>query len=260
MQFFLTPHQLADKCETTKRTVLFYDEKRILIPKLIDEKGFRKYTSQQITHLKLLLLLQTSNVSIDQIYKYLKQTNYSYLKLYKKYENLLQEITSTINQHLKEIDHSFNKFINPTTKFELKTIHETNYYSLETFIKPNDSFKILEKIQSYFDNFPLMPIFIIEFKASPTPDEERVIHIGISKENRLKPKDKFRDLFTLKTINSQKAYSRTFLMKKNDESNYLNKLNNYMNNFKPTISKALLVLHDREPTQKQYIFESNLLL
>jgi DNA-binding transcriptional MerR regulator len=260
MQFFLTPHQLAEKCDTTKRTVLFYDEKKILSPKLLDNKGFRKYTNSQVVHLKLLLLLQVANVSIDNIHKYLKQTNYSYLKLYKKYEDLIRATQSKINEHYLEISKGFNKVATPLAIFGLKTIHDINYYSLESYMSPNDSFKIVDKIQSYFDHLSLTPTFIIEFGATPTPNEEQIVNIGIAKEGRLKPKDKHQDLFTLRTITSQKSYSRTFLMKKTNESNYVNNLNDYMKSLKPNTKKALLVLHNREAGQKQYICEANLLL
>jgi DNA-binding transcriptional MerR regulator len=260
MRYFLTPHQLAEECNTTKRTILFYNEKGILIPKILDDKGFRSYTSAQVANLKLLLLLQVAGIPLNEIKEHLLQTNYSYSKLYTKYSNHIQKATGTLNQFILDINNNFNKVNTSFEKYEIKIFNEVTYYSLESYINFEDSFHILNALGSYFDNFPLTPTSILEFGAEESTTEEQLINIGITKEGRMKPKEKYKHLFKLRTINSQKSLSRTFLMHKNKELSHLYALSNKIRSDKYKAKKALLIIHNREPDQKSYICESNILL
>jgi DNA-binding transcriptional MerR regulator len=71
MKLTLTPGELAKLAGTTKRTVLFYDQKGILKPTNIASNGYRSYENKQILEYQMILLLTTLGVSLEEIQKYL---------------------------------------------------------------------------------------------------------------------------------------------------------------------------------------------
>lgn len=89
-QDLLTIGEFAKLAETTKRTVLWYEEEEILKPKQIDpENGYRLYGTDQIIDFKTILLLRRLNFSLTEI----KAKNQSTEKLFKAKEKTLgQEI------------------------------------------------------------------------------------------------------------------------------------------------------------------------
>lgn len=72
MSNLITAGELAKLATTTKRTILFYDEKGILKPKHINEKKYRFYEERQVLDYQMILLLSTLEVSLEQIKNYLK--------------------------------------------------------------------------------------------------------------------------------------------------------------------------------------------
>jgi DNA-binding transcriptional MerR regulator len=66
-EVLLTAGEFARLARTTKRTVLWYDEKGILEPHKIDDSGYRWYTSQQILDFQSVLLMRKLGFSIAEI-------------------------------------------------------------------------------------------------------------------------------------------------------------------------------------------------
>ena len=63
----LTAGQFAKLARTTKRTILWYDEKGILEPSAVDDSGYRRYTPQQILDFQSISLMRKLGFSIAEI-------------------------------------------------------------------------------------------------------------------------------------------------------------------------------------------------
>ena len=71
MNNYITPGELAKLAGTTKRTVLWYDQKGVLRPKVVDEKGNRLYVQEQILDYQRIFLLTNLGVSLKEIKDFL---------------------------------------------------------------------------------------------------------------------------------------------------------------------------------------------
>ena len=73
MDNLITAGELAKLASTTKRTILFYDEKDVLKPVKVNGANYRYYLESQILDFQRILLLSTLGVSLDEMKKYLKK-------------------------------------------------------------------------------------------------------------------------------------------------------------------------------------------
>lgn len=93
--------ELADTCETTVRTVQYYDNKGLLAPSGYSEGGRRLYTETDAEQLRFILLLKTLGLSLNQIKGVLESPNRNtVLKL------LLDERAEEISRELDEQTHA----------------------------------------------------------------------------------------------------------------------------------------------------------
>lgn len=74
MDNLITAGELAKLVSTTKRTILFYDEKDVLKPVKVNGANYRYYFESQILDFQRILLLSTLGVSLDEMKKYLKKS------------------------------------------------------------------------------------------------------------------------------------------------------------------------------------------
>jgi len=66
-QNLLTPAEFAKLARTTKRTVLWYAEKGILLPHTTSESGYRLYLPEQIIDFQSILLMRKLGVALEDI-------------------------------------------------------------------------------------------------------------------------------------------------------------------------------------------------
>ncbi len=92
-QDLLNIGDFAKMAETTKRTVLWYEEKGILKPKQVDtENGYRLYAIDQIIDFKAILLLRKLDFSIEEIRSFLAKQHTPEALFNLKKKALQQEI------------------------------------------------------------------------------------------------------------------------------------------------------------------------
>lgn len=129
---------------TTKQTLIYYEKEGMIHPKR-DENNYRNYTQKDIDIIKLILLLRSMDISIDDI-KFVLNNQLSIREaLNNKKENIkhskteLDEIDKKIQNYIKrrKVKISFND-----QKLENWSIQDT-LYLYNNFIKYNDI--IIEK-------------------------------------------------------------------------------------------------------------------
>jgi DNA-binding transcriptional MerR regulator len=67
-----TAGELAKACNVTVRTVQYYHERGLLLPSTIGTGGRRIYTDDDLKRLKLICLLRSIDLSLDDIDNILK--------------------------------------------------------------------------------------------------------------------------------------------------------------------------------------------
>ncbi len=103
MDAFITPGEFAKLACTTKRTILFYDQKGVLKPERIDLRGFRYYSQRQILDYQMVLLLTTLGISLKEIKEYLNNHG-KLVELFKEKRPTILKEMSTLEFNLKNID------------------------------------------------------------------------------------------------------------------------------------------------------------
>ena len=111
MKLTLTAGELAKLSGTTKRTILFYDQKGILKPTNIAPNGYRSYENKQILEYQMILLLTTLGISIKDIQQYLSYNG--------SLDNLFEDKKESIKKQIQWL--SFNLTNLETYMTNLKT-------------------------------------------------------------------------------------------------------------------------------------------
>lgn len=100
----LTAGEFAGLARTTKRTVLWYEEKGILKPKSVDpDNGYRLYEPNQIIDFQAILLLRKLNFSIAEIKGFLANHR-SIETLFNLKRKALNEEISILTEALKDTE------------------------------------------------------------------------------------------------------------------------------------------------------------
>ncbi|MDP1721830.1 MAG: MerR family transcriptional regulator [Candidatus Gottesmanbacteria bacterium] len=81
MNNLITAGEFAKLASTTKRTILFYDQKGVLKPVRVNSSKYRYYDQRQILDYQRILLLSNLGVSLGEMKKYLR-TNGDLAKLF----------------------------------------------------------------------------------------------------------------------------------------------------------------------------------
>jgi len=103
MTNLISAGELAKLASTTKRTILFYDEKGVLKPREVNEKKYRLYEQSQVLDYQMILLLSTLGVSLDQIKTYLKNRG-KLAQLFSAKKTLIQKQINLLQFNLNNLE------------------------------------------------------------------------------------------------------------------------------------------------------------
>lgn len=92
MKLTLTAGELAKLSGTTKRTILFYDQKGILKPATIAPNGYRSYENKQILEYQMILLLTTLGIPLEEIQQFLSYSGNLQTLFERKKDHIKQQI------------------------------------------------------------------------------------------------------------------------------------------------------------------------
>ena len=130
MDNLITAGELAKLASTTKRTILFYDEKGVLKPVKVNSANYRYYLESQILDFQRILLLSTLGVSLDEMKRYLRK-NGDLAKLFDDKKGLIEKEIKLLEFNLKNL-----------TKFQV------NLKANGTMVNPE--IKVLAPFSIYF--------------------------------------------------------------------------------------------------------------
>lgn len=195
MDNLITAGELAKLASTTKRTILFYDEKGVLKPVKVNSAKYRYYLERQVLDYQRILLLSTLGVSLGEMKKYLRK-NGNLAKLFDDKKELIEKEMRILEFNL----HNLTKFqnnlkangtlINP----EVKIIPPTGVY----FIEKEGSYakirqyceELSEMFENKGDNFTTLAIFE---EPGYRPKKSR-IRVGAMATKGMKMKDEYKNI------------------------------------------------------------------
>lgn len=132
MDNLITAGELAKLASTTKRTILFYDEKDVLKPVKVNGANYRYYLESQILDYQRILLLSTLGVSLDEMKKYLRK-NGDLAKLFDDKKDLIEKEIRLLEFNLQSLTRfQANLKVNGTmVNPEIKVVPPFGVYFIE---------------------------------------------------------------------------------------------------------------------------------
>lgn len=84
-------HEFAALCHTSKDTLLHYDKKNLLKPKITAENGYRYYDIEQFFRYDLITVLKDTGSTLEEIKSYLNNSPADMVQIIRERINLLQK-------------------------------------------------------------------------------------------------------------------------------------------------------------------------
>lgn len=188
----LTIGEFAKLAETTKRTVLWYEEKGILKPKQINpENSYRLYSTDQIIDFKAILLLRKLNFSIEEIKSFLSKNNSPETLFNLKKKSLKQEIAE-LQSTLQDTEKYYVNLQKTGTLVDplVKTFKPFLVYYINKQGPYREIGGYFEELRSYFENIPKNTLGLTIYEGrgyQPTNAKTKICFI---KRPGLKPNNK----------------------------------------------------------------------
>ncbi len=137
MDKLITAGEFAKWACTTKRTILFYDQKGVLKPYKVNNEGYRSYLERQILDYQRILLLSSLGVSLDEMRQHLEQNG--------DLVQLFDEKKEMIEKEIRQLE--FN--LTSLTKFQANLKANGTMISPEVKVIPSFGVYYIEKEGSY---------------------------------------------------------------------------------------------------------------
>jgi len=210
MNNFITTGELAKLAGTTKRTILFYDEKGVLKPVKINSKGYRFYLESQVLDYQKILLLTTLGITLDDISVHLKNKG-SLTQLFNDKKSQIKKEINTLKFNLNSLE-TFSKNVSANgtmVKPEIKTLKPFDVYYIEKigpYAKIADYCQELAGMfERYGKDFTTLAVF-----ENPTYQPKRSkIRIGALAKKGMKVNEKYKDVVKHITFSPGKVISHT---------------------------------------------------
>ena len=102
MDNLITTGEFAKLAATTKRTIIYYDQKGVLKPAMVNDAQYRFYQERQILDYQRILLLSTLGVSLEEMKRYLKKTG-NLSKFFDEKKELIEKEILLLEFNLKNV-------------------------------------------------------------------------------------------------------------------------------------------------------------
>lgn len=188
-QSLLTAGQFAKLARTTKRTVLWYDQKGILKPQHLDDSGYRFYAPHQILDFQSVLLMRKLGLSITEIALLLSKDR-SMHHLFEAQRGalerqigLLQRMLSDTNQYYENLDATgtlVRPAVNQVAAFDMYYIAKQGPYAR---IKDYAT-----ELQGMFEVLPGNTVWLSAFMAPSYQPARADMKIGVRCQPGMRPK------------------------------------------------------------------------
>jgi len=176
----LTAGEFAKLARTTKRTVLWYDQKGILKPQHVDDSGYRFYAPRQILDFQSVLLMRKLGFSITDIAMQLASGR-SMPHLFEQQRGILERQIKMLQRVLDDTNHYYENLRTTGTLVQpvLKHVPSFDMYYLS---KQGAYAQIKEynfELRSAFEVLPENCVWLTAFMASSYQPAKADMKIGV---------------------------------------------------------------------------------
>jgi len=210
MDNLITAGELAKLASTTKRTILYYDEKGVLKPVKVNSSKYRYYLESQILDYQRILLLSTLGVSLDEMKKYLRK-NGNLAKLFDDKKGLIDKEIQLLEFNLQSLTRfesnlkTNGTMVNP----EIKVLQPFGVYFIEkegSYAKIGQYCEELSKMfEDRDDSFTTLAIFE---EQGYRPKKSRIKVASIATKN-MKVREEYKDTVKYMEYNPGKVLTYT---------------------------------------------------
>jgi DNA-binding transcriptional MerR regulator len=208
MEDLITAGELAKLARTTKRTILFYDEKGVLKPVKIDEKGYRYYSQRQILDYQMVLLLTTLGVSLKDIKSYLGNRG-KLAELFKEKRPQIVKEIQALAFSLKTVDDFLqNLSVNKTMIApEIKNFVPLHIYYMDTICAYAKIGDYCAELHKMFEGAGKSIVTMAIFEDQGYRPKDCHIKIAAFGRGALKVKKQYKDVIKEMELNPGKVIS-----------------------------------------------------
>lgn len=211
MDNLITAGELAKLASTTKRTILFYDEKGILKPIKVNNAKYRFYLERQILDYQMILLLSTLGVSLGEMKQYLKKKG-NLAQLFNDKKVLIKKQIKLLEFNLKNLNKFQNNLKANGTMVdpEVKVLPPFSVYFIEKVGPYAKIGRYCEELSKMFvkkgKNFTTLAIFKDQ---GYRPKKSRIKICALVQEG-MRLKEEFKHIVKRMTLNPGKVITYTY--------------------------------------------------
>jgi DNA-binding transcriptional MerR regulator len=211
MSKLLSPGEFAKLARTTKRTVLFYDEKEIIKPFKLDKSGYRWYKSSQIIDFQVILLLRKLNFSLEDIKAYLYKEN-SLKKLFRSQKEILKREIVSLQLSLKNITKYYRNLEATGTlvKPKIKKIKPLSIYYIYKEAAYADIKDICFELKNMFEFIPEGAKYLVIYMKNGYSPKKAAMKIGVIATEDMIIKKEYYSMIKMERIDAYKTLSYAF--------------------------------------------------
>jgi len=187
----LTAGQFAKLARTTKRTVLWYDQKNVLKPHFVDGSGYRFYAAHQILDFQTVLLMRKLGFSITEITSLLSQ-DHSMYRLFEEQRGVLERQVGLLQRMLSDTNRYYKNLRTNGTlvKPEVKHVPSFDMY----YIARQGPYARIKdyhvELYNAFEKFPDNCVWLTAFMVSRYEPAKADMKIGVIYQPGMKLKPK----------------------------------------------------------------------
>jgi len=176
----LSAGEFARLARTTKRTILWYDQKGILKPVRVDVSGYRFYAPRQILDFQSVSLMRRLGFSIAEIVSLLKH-DHSMRHLFEQQRGALERQIGQLQRMLDDTNRYYANLQASGTlvRPELKRVPSFDMY----YIMRQGSYARIkdyhDELRSQFDVLPGNPVWLTAFMTSRYQPARAEMKIGV---------------------------------------------------------------------------------
>lgn len=211
MDNLITTGEFAKLASTTKRTILFYDEKGVLRPVKVNNSKYRFYFERQILDYQRILLLSNLGVSLGEMRQYLKK-NGDLVQLFNNKKELIRKQIKLLEFNLKNLDKFQNNLMENGTMVdpEIKILSPFDVYYIEKIGSYSKIGKYCEELSNMFSKKGKDFTTLAIFEDQGYRPKESHIKICALAKNGMKLKEKFNSAVQRLKFNPGKVITYTY--------------------------------------------------
>lgn len=209
MKNLISAGELAKLACTTKRTILFYDEKGVLKPRRINEKKYRLYDQRQVLDYQMILLLTTLGVSLDEIKNYLGKRGHL-SQLFNDKKTLIQKEINLLQFNLKNLEYFLTNLKTNKTMIspKIKILKPFGVYYLEKIGAYSQIDRFCCELLNMFNGGKKLTTVAIFEQQGYRPKKSR-IKIGILARKGIIIKEEYKNVVKYLRFNPGKVLTYT---------------------------------------------------